>query len=73
MKNMTPNNQFVPSVVDLSGPDGNAYTLLIYTIRWCKQLGKDWKTITNDMTSKDYNHLVSVVDMEFGKFVTFLH
>lgn len=61
-----------PLTIDLTGPDGNAYTLLVYAMHWCKQLGRDWKPITNDMTSKDYEHLVEVFDKEFGEFVTLL-
>ena len=61
-----------PTVVDLTGPEGNAYVLLGYAMRWCKQIGRDWKPITEEMTSKDYEHLVSVIDREFGDVVTFL-
>ena len=61
-----------PLAIDLTGPEGNAYTLLGYAIRWCKQLGRDWVAITNEMTSKDYEHLVEVFDREFGNFVTLL-
>ena len=61
-----------PLAIDLTGPEGNAYTLLGYAIRWCKQLGRDWVAITNEMTSKDYEHLVEVFDREFGDFVTLL-
>jgi hypothetical protein len=61
-----------PLAIDLTGPEGNAYTLLGYAIRWCKQLGRDWVAITNEMTSKDYEHLVEVFDREFGEFVTLL-
>jgi hypothetical protein len=64
--------QASPITIDLTGPDGNAYALLSCAIRWCKQLGRDWKTVTNDMTSKDYEHLVSVVEREFGDVVIFL-
>jgi hypothetical protein len=61
-----------PFTIDLTGPDGNAYTLLGYAMRWCKQLGRDWIPVTNEMTSKDYDHLVEVFDKEFGEFVTLL-
>ena len=61
-----------PLIIDLSGPEGNAYSLLVYAMRWCKQLGRDWRPITDEMTSKDYEHLVLVMDREFGDMVTFL-
>ena len=56
--------------IDLTGPDGNAHVLLGYASNLAKQLKKDYKTIREDMTSGDYDHLIEVFDREFGNYVT---
>ena len=58
-----------PIVIDLTGPDGNAYALMAYAKRFAKQLGYDHKMIIGKMTSGDYEHLLEVFDSYFGKFV----
>ena len=56
--------------IDLTGPEGNAYCLLAYADRFCKQLGIDSEAVLEDMKSSDYEHLVEVFDDHFGDFVT---
>jgi hypothetical protein len=56
-------------VIDLTGPDGNAFVLMGYASRFAKQLGKDDKAIREEMMSGDYEHLLGVFDREFGEFV----
>lgn len=56
-------------VIDLTGPDGNAFVLLGYASRLGKQLGLDVPTILEEMTSGDYENLISVFDGYFGNFV----
>ena len=56
--------------IDLTGPDGNANVLLGYAANLSKQLKKDEKAIRKDMTSGDYEHLLTVFDREFGNYVT---
>tara|TARA_Y100000114_G_scaffold73134_1_gene67025 strand:- start:74 stop:292 length:219 start_codon:yes stop_codon:yes gene_type:complete len=58
-----------PIVIDLTGPDGNAYALMAYAKRFATQLGYDHKMIIGKMTSGDYEHLLKVFDSYFGKFV----
>ena len=58
-----------PIVIDLTGPDGNAYALIAYAKRFATQLGYDHKMIIGKMTSGDYEHLLEVFDSYFGKFV----
>ena len=58
-----------PIVIDLTGPDGNAYALMAYAKRFETQLGYDHKMIIGKMTSGDYEHLLEVFDSYFGKFV----
>ena len=58
-----------PIIIDLTGPDGNAFALVGYANRFAKQLGLDGKAITNEMMSGDYENLLEVFDKNFGDFV----
>lgn len=58
-----------PVVLDLNGPDGNAYVLMGYTLRLAKNLGLDGTAITKEMTTGDYENLLKVFDKYFGKYV----
>jgi len=55
--------------IDLSGPQGNAFMLIGMANKWSKQLGFDSKEIQDDMTSGDYDHLLSVIEKYFGDYV----
>ena len=56
-------------VIDLTGPDGNAFVLMGYAKSFAKQMGVDSKTIINEMMSGDYENLLEVFDKHFGDFV----
>jgi len=62
-------------MIDLRGPDGNAFVLLGIAKGLCKQLEnnwlrvKNWEEIQKEMTSGDYEHLISVFDKYFGEYV----
>ncbi len=56
-------------IIDLTGPDGNAFALMGYAKRFAKQLGLNSSEIINEMTSGDYEHLLEVFDKNFGSFV----
>lgn len=56
-------------VIDLSGPDGNAFVLMGYASRYARQLGLDAEAILDEMKAGDHEHLISVFDREFGEFV----
>jgi hypothetical protein len=56
-------------VIDLAGPDGNAFVLMGMVSGFARQLGKDGKAIVEEMKMGDYEHLLSVFDREFGAFV----
>ena len=56
-------------IIDLTGPDGNAFALMGYTKRFAKQLGLDSEEIISNMTSGDYENLLQVFDENFGSFV----
>ena len=62
-------------VIDLTGPDGNAFALMAYVTGW----GRDLKftkesidSIIEDMKSGDYEHLLEVVEENFGEYVIML-
>ena len=59
--------------IDLTGPQGNAFSLMGTAKSLGRQLGMDneeIKAIHSDMTSGDYEHLVEVFDEHFGEYVT---
>lgn len=55
--------------IDISGPAGNAYALMGTAQSLARQLGIDSKSIIEDMTSGDYEHLLEVFDNNFGEVV----
>jgi len=56
-------------VVDLTGPDGNAFVLMGMASKFARQLGIDKDEVINKMTSGDYENLIKVFDDYFGDFV----
>ena len=59
-------------VIDLSGPDGNAYAFMGYANRFAKDLDfskEEIDELMKKMQSGDYENLVKVFDEEFGYFV----
>jgi hypothetical protein len=56
-------------IIDLTGPQGNAWVLLGYARDFGRQLKFDTGTIHKEMTSGDYENLVNVFDKYFGNFV----
>ena len=56
-------------VIDLTGPEGNAFVLLGYAKNLAKQIGLDFDKIQEEMTSGDYENLIEVFDRYFGSFV----
>lgn len=57
-------------VIDLDGPQGNAFVLLGYAKDFAKQMGLDFDKIKDEMTESDYVHLVRTFNKYFGKVVT---
>lgn len=55
-------------VIDLDGPDGNAFVLLGMCKGWAKQLGMEWEPLREEAMAGDYDHLVAVLGEAF-KFV----
>ena len=56
-------------VIDLTGPDGNAFALMAYAKRLAEQLGMDFHVIIDEMKQGDYEHLVKTFDFHFGDYV----
>jgi hypothetical protein len=60
-------------VIDLTGPQGNAFFLIGTAKKIGRQLGMTPKNIdkmVERMTSGDYEHLLSEFEFEFGSVVT---
>ena len=53
-------------VINLAGPDGNAFALLGYASQWAKDLELNKDKILNEMKSDDYVNLVSTFNKYFG-------
>ena len=59
-------------VIDLTGPQGNAFCVLGYAQNFAKQLGYSPEAISellDEMRSSDYEHLIKTFDDHFGDFV----
>jgi hypothetical protein len=56
-------------IIDLTGPQGNAFYLLAQADRYARQLGIDSNTVINQMNASDYENLVQVFDRYFGDYV----
>ena len=58
--------------IDLTGPQGNAFALLATAQNLAKQLSyskEEIEKLQEQMTSSDYEHLISVFDEHFGEFI----
>ncbi len=61
-----------PIIIDLAGPNGNAFALLGYAKNLGRQLDltkEQIDLIITDMQSGDYENLIQVFDKHFGAFV----
>jgi hypothetical protein len=66
---MIVSKQHRQTVIDLTGPNGNAYYLLGQAGQYARQLGLDGDQIITEMKSGDYKNLVAVFDHYFGDYV----
>ena len=57
------------TIIDLTGPQGNAFYLLGVASKYARQLGLDSDEVINEMKSGDYEHLIEVFDSYFGNFI----
>lgn len=58
-----------PIVIDLTGPDGNAFVLMGYATKFCRMAGIKEEVVIEEMMAGDYEHLLKVFDGYFGDFV----
>ena len=59
-------------IIDLTGPDGNAFALMAYAKTFARRLGwnaEEIDELIKKMTSGDYENLLQVFDLYFGSFV----
>ena len=56
-------------IIDLTGPDGNAFALMGSAKRLANWLGLDSNKILSEMRSGDYENLIKVFDKYFRDFV----
>jgi hypothetical protein len=57
-------------VIDLDGPNGNAFAIMGVAGDFCRQLGRAKGPLMSEMMSGNYLNLLKVFDREFGMFVT---
>jgi len=55
-------------VIDLTGPEGNAFFLLGTANKVAKRLGLNGEAICNEMKTGDYENLIEVFDKYFGDY-----
>ena len=58
-----------PMVIDLTGPQGNAFYLMGFASKNARKFGLDGSAILAEMKSGDYEHLVATFDKYFGEYV----
>jgi hypothetical protein len=66
---MIVSKQHRQTVIDLTGPDGNAYYLLAQVESLARQLDLNSAIILDQMRAGDYENLVLVFDRYFGDHV----
>ena len=58
------------NIINLDGPDGNAFALMAYAKRFAKDMGYASDEVSlNNMKSGDYTNLVKTFDKYFGEYV----
>ena len=65
-------DKYKKQVIDLTGPDGNAFYILGTAMKLCKQIGissERTDEILDEMKSSDYENLIKVFDRYFGTVV----
>ena len=59
-------------VIDLQGPQGNAFALMGHAVDLLRQLDRrdEVHAIRTDMMSGDYDNLIRIFEKNFGDYVT---
>ena len=62
-------------VIDLQGPQGNAFALMGYADDFLRQMGRrdEFNAMRTDMMSGDYNNLLDIFEKNFGDYVTLIN
>ena len=62
-------------VIDLQGPNGNAFALMGYAVDLLRQLDRrdEVHAIRTDMMSGDYNNLLRIFEENFGDYVELIN
>ena len=58
-----------PMVIDLTGPQGNAFYLMGFASKNARKFGLNGSDVLEEMKSGDYENLVQVFDNYFGEYV----
>ena len=59
-------------VIDLQGPQGNAFALMAYADDFLRQMGRghEFNVMRTEMMSGDYDNLIRIFEKNFGDYVT---
>ena len=62
-------------VIDLQGPNGNAFALMGYAVDLLRQLNRrdEVHTMRTDMMSGDYNNLLRIFEENFSDYVELIN
>ena len=56
-------------VIDLTGPQGNAFYLLGTAMKLSKEIGLNVTAVLDDLKGGDYEHLITRFDYHFGELI----
>ena len=59
-------------VIDLQGPQGNAFALMAYADDFLRQMNRrhEFNAMRTEMMSGDYDNLIRIFEKNFGDYVT---
>jgi hypothetical protein len=62
-------------VIDLQGPQGNAFALMAIAEDWLRQMDRrdEFREMQTEMMSGDYGNLLKVFQSKFGSLVEFIN
>ena len=62
-------------VIDLQGPQGNAFALMTIAEDWLRQMDRrdEFRKMQTEMMSGDYGNLLKVFQSKFGDLVEFIN
>ena len=56
-------------IIDLTGPQGNAFYLLGTAMKLSKEIGLNVTAVLDDLKGGDYEHLITRFDYHFGMII----